>query len=98
MLVPGAFAKVELLLEQLDNALVIPSECIIPQLNSEKVFICQGGKARSRVVTTGIRTEREVQIISGLNPGDTVITTGLLQLREEMGIKVRIPESKTGER
>lgn len=90
LLVPGAFAKVEILLERLTNAIVIPSEAIIPQMNSEKVFICRGGEAVSQIIQTGFRTEREVQVISGLHMGDTLILTGLLQLREKMAIKPRL--------
>lgn len=89
-LVPGAFAKVELVLERISDALVIPSESIIPQLNSEKVYVTAMGKATSREIVTGIRTEREVQVISGLKAGDTLITTGLLQLRENMPVKPRL--------
>jgi membrane fusion protein (multidrug efflux system) len=89
LLVPGAFAKVEIVLDDLKDALVIPSEAIIPQMNGEKVFTCRDGKAKSQIIRTGIRTDREVQVIEGLNPGDTVITTGLLQLREEMPVKIR---------
>jgi len=92
ILVPGSFAKVVIVLESIAEALVIPSESIIPQLNSEKVYICNNEKAVSRIITTGIRTEREVQVISGLTPGDTVILTGLLQLREGLDIRVKIPK------
>lgn len=89
-LVPGAFAKVELVLNHLSDALVIPSESIIPQLNSEKVYISKMGKATSQIIVAGIRTENEVQVISGLKAGDTVITTGLLQLRENSPVKIRL--------
>lgn len=91
ILVPGAFARIEILLERIPAALVIPSEAIIPQMNGEKVFICKEGKARSRIIVTGIRTEREVQVIEGLNPGDTVITSGIMQLRDEMPVKIKLP-------
>lgn len=89
-LVPGAFAKVEIVLDNITDALSIPSEAIIPQLNGEKVFVARQGKARSQIITTGIRTEREVQVTNGLQPGDTVVTTGLLQLREDASIKIRL--------
>jgi membrane fusion protein, multidrug efflux system len=90
LLVPGAFAKVEILLEHLSDAIVIPSEAIIPQMNSEKVFICRGGEAVSQIIQTGFRTEREVQVTSGLTMGDTLILTGLLQIREKMAVKPRV--------
>jgi membrane fusion protein (multidrug efflux system) len=90
LLIPGAFARVEVTLDRFDKALVLPSEAIIPQLGSEKVLICQRGKVVSKSVLTGIRTEREVQILQGIEAGDTVITTGLLQLREGSPVKVKI--------
>ncbi|MEI7500993.1 MAG: efflux RND transporter periplasmic adaptor subunit [Bacteroidota bacterium] len=92
ILVPGAFAKVDIVLDNMKDALVIPSEAIIPVLNGEKIYVCRNGKAQSQIIETGIRTEREVQVTSGINPGDTVITTGILQLREDIGVKVRLPK------
>lgn len=89
-LIPGSFAKVDILLDKLQDALVIPSEAIIPVMNGEKIFVCRDGKAKSMVVQTGIRTERNVEVTQGLNPGDTLITTGLLQLREGADIKIRL--------
>lgn len=94
ILVPGAFARVEILLDDLKDAIVIPSEAIIPQLSGEKVYLCRGGKAKSMILQTGIRTEREVQVIKGLEPGDTLILSGLLQLREEMPVKPNIRNDK----
>jgi membrane fusion protein (multidrug efflux system) len=94
LLVPGSFAKVMIVLESIPGAMVIPSEAIIPQLNGEKVFVSSQGKAVSRIVTTGIRTEREVEVTGGLAPGDTVILTGLLQIREGMDIRIKLPKSE----
>jgi membrane fusion protein (multidrug efflux system) len=90
VLIPGSFAKVEIVLDNIPDALVIPSEAIIPQMNGEKVFLSKNGKAASQIIKTGIRTEREVEVTEGLKPGDTLITTGLLQLRETAGIKMRL--------
>ena len=90
ILIPGSFAKVEIQLDNIRDALVIPSEAIIPMMNGEKVFVCRNGKASSRIIRTGIRTEREVQVTEGLTPGDTLIITGLLQLREDADVKIRL--------
>ncbi|HNS17824.1 MAG TPA: efflux RND transporter periplasmic adaptor subunit [Bacteroidales bacterium] len=92
-LVPGAFAKVEIILQTVTDALVVPSEALIPDIRGEKVFLCREGKVRTQYVTTGIRTDYEVQVPEGLIPGDTVITTGILQLRNDMRVSVRIQES-----
>lgn len=77
----GAFAKIELPLRTIDNALMIPTEAIIPILKGKKVFICKDGKAQEVIIETGIRTDTQVQVLSGLNVGDSVITTGIMQLK-----------------
>lgn len=89
-ILPGSFAEIEVILEEIPNAILIPSEAIIPSAEGSKVFVYNQGKAFERKVETGIRTERFIQIKSGLNPGDTILTTGLLQLKS--GFKVRITE------
>jgi len=88
-LIPGSFAKVDITLEQMPNAIVIPSESIIPEMTGEKVFTCVNGKAHSVGVKTGIRTETSVQIVEGLNPQDTLIVTGLLQLSDGKAVEIK---------
>ncbi len=87
-LIPGSFAKIEITLEEIPNAVVIPTEAIIPQINNEIIYICQNGAAKSVPVKTGIRTEREIQISQGLNPDDTLIVSGLLQLADGKNVKI----------
>ena len=79
-LIPGSFAKVEITLEQIPSAIVVPSGAVIPNITGETVYVCKGGKAQSIAVKTGIRTERGTQITDGLAENDTLIVTGLLQL------------------
>jgi membrane fusion protein, multidrug efflux system len=87
-LTPGAFVKIEFTLENIQDALLIPSEALIPDLGGQKVFVIKNDTARSLPVETGIRTAREVQITKGLNPSDTIIITGLLQVRDKSKVKV----------
>jgi membrane fusion protein, multidrug efflux system len=94
ILAPGAFAKVSIILEKLTNAIVLPTDALIPDIRGEKVFISKDGKAMSQYITTGIRTETEVQVIRGLNISDTVITSGLLTMREQMSIIPKVIASK----
>jgi membrane fusion protein, multidrug efflux system len=90
ILTPGAFAKVNIILEKIPNALVLPSDVFIPDIRGEKVFVCRNGKAVSVYITAGIHTENEVEVVKGLSPMDTVITSGLLQLRDQMSVNPRI--------
>jgi membrane fusion protein (multidrug efflux system) len=80
-LLPGAFAEIQLKLEQIDNAILIPSEAVIPGLEEKNVFVMKDGKAVRRPVETGTRTASTVHVIAGLKPGDVLITSGLQQLR-----------------
>lgn len=90
VLIPGAFAEIELVLRSIPNALTIPAEALIPELSGHKVFVFRGGTAQSQTVTAGIRTSNTVQLTGGIQPGDTVITTGILQIRS--GSPVQITE------
>ena len=85
---PGAFAKIELLLKDTPNSILIPTEALIPELKGQKVFLCKNGKAQSRKVETGIRTPTQIQITNGLEAGDTVVTTGIMQLQEKSLLKI----------
>lgn len=90
ILTPGAFANVEVPLAAIDSALMIPSQAIIPELKGYKLFVQNQGKAQSRKVEIGIRNDSTVQIISGLNDGDTILTNGIMQLRPDMPVSVII--------
>jgi membrane fusion protein (multidrug efflux system) len=87
-LVPGAFAKVNLQMDKNNAALVVPTQAIIPQARNKKVLVYNNGGARSVVVETGLRDSSYVEIQSGLNLGDTVLTTGLLSVRPESKVKL----------
>lgn len=85
-LLAGAYALVKLRLSENQNALLVPTQAIIPQDNDKKVIIAKNGKAHLVKVKTGIRQEDKIEIIEGINVGDTVITTGVLFLKENSKI------------
>lgn len=85
-LVPGAFAKVTLEMDKNDEALVIPTQAVIPQARNKRVIIYRNGEAKFEIVSTGIRDSSFVQITEGLKAGDTVVTTGLLAIRPDSKI------------
>jgi len=88
MLIPGQFANIDYILDVLPEAMMVPSESIIPELNSHKIFTYKNGLVDEEQVNIGLRTEKEVQITSGVDPGDTVITTGILQIRQGMPVEI----------
>jgi membrane fusion protein (multidrug efflux system) len=91
-LIPGVFAKVRILLGKDDAALLVPNSVIIPSGRTKQLYVYQGGKAQQREVETGVRDSTNIQIISGLKPGDTVITSAILFLRPGMDVKLAKPE------
>jgi membrane fusion protein (multidrug efflux system) len=87
-LLPGGFAEVTLELQRFDAALMVPTQALIPELNGQKVFLVKEGKAVSVPITIGVRTDTRVQVVKGINPGDTVITTGILQLAPGLPVQL----------
>ena len=91
-LYPGAFVNVEVNLKETEQAILIPTVAIVPELKGQSVYLYKGGQVNPQSVGIGLRDEKRVQIISGLAEGDTVITSGILQIRP--GAKVKITEIK----
>jgi membrane fusion protein (multidrug efflux system) len=79
-LIPGAFAKIEVLMETQNNMVLIPSEAILSETAGQKVYLYRGGNVHPIFVETGTRTNNRVEIIKGIVPGDSVIITGLMQI------------------
>src|SRR5664280_234364 len=80
-LIPGEFANVELRLSESNNALMVPTEAVIPQDMSKQLIVARNGKASFVTIKTGIRNASSIQVLRGISPGDTVVTTGILFLK-----------------
>ncbi|OYX94350.1 MAG: efflux transporter periplasmic adaptor subunit, partial [Sphingobacteriia bacterium 35-40-5] len=89
-LLPGSFAKIDLPLSNINDAILIPTESIVPVLQGKKVYVSSKGKAKEVMVETGTRTEKSVLILSGLSIGDTVLTTGIMSLKNDLPVKVKV--------
>ena len=92
VLVPGAFADVEIVIRQIEDALAVPNRAIIPELGGKKVFVYEDGEARPRAVETGLRTAEIVEVTQGLEAGDRVIVTSIQRLRP--GLPVTLEEER----
>jgi membrane fusion protein (multidrug efflux system) len=89
-LMPGSFAKIELPLTNTNDAILVPTQSVIPVLMGKKVFISSNGKAKEVMVETDTRTDKSVLISSGLSVGDTVLTTGIMSLKNDTPIEVKV--------
>jgi len=86
--VPGMFVKIMANLDANKAAMMVPTEAIVPVLKGKKVFIVKNGKAQELMVTTGVRTDKRIQIIDGLQPGDSLITSGIIAIKANTAVKV----------
>jgi membrane fusion protein (multidrug efflux system) len=87
-LIPGNFAKVEIILGRNEKAIMIPSQAIIPVARGKQVIILKNGQTFFTNITTGVRDSSRVQVLGGLSLGDTLITTGLLFIRPDSKLKL----------
>ncbi len=83
---PGRYTSVEITKREIKNALAIPSEALIPEMGKNIVYLSKNGVAEPAEVLIGLRTESHVQVLEGVQPGDTLITTGVMQLRTGMPV------------
>lgn len=89
-LIPGTFANVIFPLEAVEKGLLVPAEALIPIQNGKKIFVKKAGLAKEVLVETGARTDADVLIVKGINEGDTVLTSGVMSLRDGNAVNVTL--------
>lgn len=89
-LYPGMFANGKLYGNSGEQFIPVPTEAVVPEMDGKRVWILRGGRAASTRVETVNRDQKNVSVISGVLPGDTVLTSGLMQLREGAPVKVTL--------
>ncbi|NGM66260.1 efflux RND transporter periplasmic adaptor subunit [Sphingobacterium sp. SGR-19] len=89
-LIPGTFANVIFPLETVEKGLLVPAEALIPIQNGKKLFVKREGIAKEILVETGARTDADVLIVKGINEGDTVLTSGVMSLRDGSPVTVTL--------
>jgi membrane fusion protein, multidrug efflux system len=88
-LTPGNFAKVKLSFEPDHNAILVPSQAIIPQARGKKIYVYNNGIAKFIDVETGTRDSAYVHVTEGLKAGDTILVTSLLTLKPDAPVTIR---------
>lgn len=87
-LMPGRFFSIRISLEEQPHALTVPAEAVIKEMGKDLVYRYKGGKVEAVSVTLGIRTNQGVELKSGVALGDTIVTSGLMQLRPALAVKL----------
>jgi len=86
---PGAFANVEVDLNKNNEALMVPTQAIIPMERNKQLIVAKNGKAKFITVNTGVRQAANVEILKGITKGDTVVTTGILFIKQGEPLKFK---------
>ncbi|MCL2682976.1 MAG: efflux RND transporter periplasmic adaptor subunit [Bacteroidales bacterium] len=87
-LFPGAYANVQFATTPLKDAIMVPSEALLSEATGHKAFVYRNGIAELRTLEIGTRTERSVQVVRGLEFGDTLVVSGILQIRPNGGLRL----------
>jgi len=87
-LVAGSFARVLVPLQSNDYAILIPSQSVIPTTKDKLVAVVRNGKAELTKVILGARTDNKIEVLNGLQKGDTILTTGIMQVKQGMDVKI----------
>jgi membrane fusion protein (multidrug efflux system) len=85
---PGRAVSTEFSLGDVEDALMIPSIAMVAEMGRDVVYVYRGGVAEQVAVSKGMRTQSSVHITGGLTKGDTLITSGVMQLRPGMEVVI----------
>ena len=82
VIIPGSFVEIYLLTAPIQNVISVPVSALIEEQGVYSVFVRVHEEAYKKVpVTLGADNGSEVQILSGLNAGDEVVTVGAYQIK-----------------
>lgn len=87
-LLPGGYVSVIVTLDAIKNAITVPTEAMSLDITGERVFLYKNGIAIPKKIESGVRTEKEVLITNGISVGDTVIVSGIMQMRPRAKVKI----------
>lgn len=87
---PGHSATIEIKLKEIENAIVVPSIVTVAEMGRDIAYVYKGGIAHQVELKKGIRTASSIQVLDGLQAGDTLLVSGVMQLREGMPVKITL--------
>ncbi|MDR3218082.1 MAG: efflux RND transporter periplasmic adaptor subunit [Dysgonamonadaceae bacterium] len=85
---PGAMATIRVESKDVRNAILAPNEAIIAEMGRNIAYIYSGGRARRVELENGERSEARIPVWEGLHPGDTLIVSGVMQLRDGLPVTI----------
>ena len=88
ILLPGMFVKADMVVNSSENTIVIPKDIIVTRNRVRTVFVVERGVAHERRITTGLETAERVEVLTGIEPGESLVSKGFETLRDNSRVKV----------
>ena len=88
LLKPGLLMKVDLIMESIDNATLIPEEALLSIDGMHYVYVVNNGKAEMKDINIGVRSDALIQVTSGLNEKDIIVYMGQEKLKDQSLINI----------
>jgi membrane fusion protein (multidrug efflux system) len=85
---PGMFATVRIITDSRTDALIIPKKALLLETDEDDVFVAREGKAQRVRIELGYTDGDRVQVVSGLEEGDQVVTVGQEGLKDNAAVRV----------
>ncbi len=97
-LLPGIFAKAQLISDQKTQALTVPINALVGNEGDYSVFINDNGTAKKQKVTIGETNQNSVEITDGIKDGDQVICTNTSTIQDGSEVDVAIKEDNNSDK
>jgi multidrug efflux pump subunit AcrA (membrane-fusion protein) len=90
----GSSASLTIVAKTVPKALVVPASAVLTDEDGKKSLMVVGSDsvAHKRDVETGIQTADAVQIVSGVKPGEQVVSTGAYGMADNTKVKIQAPQ------
>lgn len=89
LLKPGMFARIDAIIERRENAILLPSQCVLKDEKGRFIFtVNQESMAVKRYVETGLEEDNKIEIISGISEEEKIISTGQELVKENSKVKI----------
>ena len=82
------FAKADMVINSSENTIVIPKDIIINRNRNQIVYVVEKGIAKERMITTGLENENNIEITSGLEVEESIVSKGFETLRHDSKVKI----------
>jgi membrane fusion protein (multidrug efflux system) len=91
VLKPGMFVRVEIVVAQRENAVVIPEQAIVPSGDRVTVYRVVDGKSVLTPIKLGLRSFGKVEVVEGLKAGESIVTAGQLKVKDGGAVRILAP-------